>query len=464
MARYQPVRFGLLVSMTIAVVAAGCSRPATDVELPTTSPSRFSSTGRAELPDRWWQAFDDPALDATVERALRSNLDLQTAWYRLREAQAIADRESAPLLPTVDGEGSAEARRPELDDGEALRLGVVADYELDLWGRIRSSADAERLRTEATAADYRTVALSLSAEVVRTWCLLAEATAQVRLLEDQVRTNEKVLRLIRARFGSGRVRSVDILRQRQLTESTREQKITVESRRRILEHQLSVLLGRPPRQTLEVEPDSLPGLPPLPATGMPAELVRRRPDVQRAHLLLRAASADLAAAISEQYPRLSLSASLSTDDQGAAKLFDDWVRSFAANLVAPLFDGGERRAEVDRTEALRDQRLSEYGQTTLIAFREVEDALIGERKQRERIASLQEQTRLSGQSYRQLRLEYLNGVGDYIDVLTALTEDQRLRRDLVEARRILLERRIELYRALAGGFETPREKERAEAS
>ncbi|MDX1632603.1 MAG: TolC family protein, partial [Thermoanaerobaculia bacterium] len=138
-------------------------------------------------------------------------------------------------------------------------------------------------------------------------------------------------------------------------------------------------------------------------------------------------------------------------------LFDQWARSFTGGLLVPLFRAGALEAEVDRAEAIRNQRVSEYGQATLIAFREVEDALVREAKQRERIRSLERQVELADQSYEQLRIQYFNGLGDYIDVLVALTERQQLRRDLIAARRALLEFRIGLYRALAGGFETERE-------
>jgi outer membrane protein TolC len=266
-----------------------------------------------------------------------------------------------------------------------------------------------------------------------------------------------VLRLLRARFGSGQIRAVDILRQEQLVESTRERRIAAQSRVHVVEHLLAVLLGRSPQAGVELERVELPELPPLPDTGLPAELVQRRPDVRRAHDLLRAADRDLAAAVSRQYPRLSLTASLSTAGEDASDLFDDWARSFAGNLVGPLLDGGERRADVARAEALREQRLYEYGQATLTAFREVEDALVRERKQLRQLDSLRRQVELASRTYEQLRIEYFNGLADYIDVLTALTDQQQLRRDLIAARLELLDIRIGLYRALAGGFRTDRE-------
>lgn len=461
---------GLGGSLAILVLVA-CAPRTGGPELPLDPPGSFSAEGTAEVPDRWWTAFGDPELNRLVDRALGSNFDLAAAWERLREARAVVERERSDLFPDLDGFLEGNVRRDESDfgadddfgeeedfgDTEELRLGLSASYELDLWGRIHSSVEAERYRAEAGLADYRTAALSLSAEVARTWFQVVEARNRLALLDEQIEADEKVERLLENRFGTGQIRGVDVLRQRQLVESTREQRIVVESRLRVLEHLLAVLVGNPPQEGVRAEAPALPALPPLPETGLPMELVRRRPDIRRAYRLLQAADRDLAAAIANQYPRLTLSASLTTTDDAAVDLFEEWTRSFTAGLLTPLFRAGELEAEVDRAEAVRRRRLHEYGQATLVAFQEVEDALVQEAKQRERIRSLERQVELAERSYEQLRIQYFNGLGDYIDVLVALTERQRLGRELIGARRELLELRIGLYRSLAGGFETGRE-------
>ena len=278
------------------------------------------------------------------------------------------------------------------------------------------------------------------------------------LIESQIETNQTVLQLIENRFRLGLVQAVDVLRQRQLVEATREQRVIADAERQVLVHQLAVLLGRPPQEGPGTQPEDLPDLPPLPATGVPLDLVQRRPDVQSAFLQLQAADQDVAAAIRNQFPRLTLTAS-ATSEVTAGTLFQEWVTSFAGNLLAPLFYGGELRAEVDRTQAVRQQRLFEYGQTVLIAFQEVEDALVLEVRQRERISSLEDQLTLADQAYEQLRFQYLNGTSNYLEVLTALDEVQALRRDLLSARLTLVDQRIALYRALAGSFDTAREVE-----
>ncbi len=164
--------------------------------------------------------------------------------------------------------------------------------------------------------------------------------------------------------------------------------------------------------------------------------------------------ATLASAISAQYPRLSLTGSVINVAESPETLFRDWFVSIGGQLIAPLLDGGQRRAEVDRTTAVVRQRFNEYGQTMLNAFREVEDSLALERYQIERIERLEAQVDLAQQASEQLREQYLIGDADYLDVLSAISTQQRLQRETLSARLELVLIRIGLYLALAGDFDT----------
>ncbi len=453
--------FSMLFFTYAASYMTACSPQSMQLTSPVESPKAFSYSGNEPLSDAWWTAFEDQTLNAMVEQAIDSNLNLRAVWFRFREAQAVVDRQSSFLLPDVEASLRSNLNRPQPDfvGGENVQLGISAFYEVDLWGRISALVQAEGYRTEATLADYRAGAISLSGEISRTWYQLLAEWQQLDLVEEQIATNEQILGFIKAQFGSGQIRSVDILRQQQLVQATREQQILTESRIEVLEHQLAVLQGFPPQYSVAYTPDSLPELPPLPKTGIPAELLQRRPDVQSAFLLLQASDREMAAAISNRYPRLSISTSAQLRANNFDNLLEDWAYSLGGNLVAPLFYGGRLSAEVDRTEAVKNQRLYEYGQTVLTAFQEVEDALIQERKQVERIQVLEEQLTLAQQTYQQLEIEYFNGLSDYLAVLTALNQEQQLRRGFITAKLMLLEYRIALYRALAGGFETVREAE-----
>lgn len=440
--------------LVLFFVVTSCSRKPMETSVPFEVPDSFSASGEEELVEEWWTVFGEPVLNQVVDSALQNNFNLRSAWERLMAAQAVVDRESASFFPEIYSflQGETGSGQTAFDVNDNMRMGLTADYELDLWGRIRSSIDAERFRAEAAAFDYQAASISLSAEIVLAWFRLAEARLQYALAQEQTNVNEKVLNLLRARFGSGQSRSVDILRQQELLEETREEEIIQEIRMRLLENQLAVLTGHPPQDSLPWHSFDLPGLPGLPETGIPLELVRRRPDVKSAWYRLNAADRDLASAMSSRYPRIALTAQISTQGGGADQLFRNWAWSLSGNLLAPLFYGGRLQAEVDRNQAIKNQILYEYGQTVLISFREVEDALVRESRQQQRIESLTKQHKLAEQAYHQLRVEYFNGFSNYLDVLTALEREQQLQRNLLAARLDLLEYRVALCRALAGGL------------
>ena len=235
--------------------------------------------------------------------------------------------------------------------------------------------------------------------------------------------------------------------------------ITFERELQLAKNQLAVLIGSPPQNELNITQVELPILDKIPEVGLPLELTRRRPDIKNAEERVLAADRDYAVAIRNKYPRLSINIATQARSNTYANLFQEWAYSIAGNLVAPLFYGGRLKAEADQAEAFKQSALFDYGQTVLVAFREVEDALINEQKQKERIVVLERQLDLTDKTNKQLRLEFLNGLSEYLDVLLALDEQQQLKRDRINAEQQLLEFRIGLYRSLAGSFETPREQE-----
>jgi NodT family efflux transporter outer membrane factor (OMF) lipoprotein len=450
----------ILILAAASVLMAACAPALPDRPAPVDTSLPFSISGTAPLPERWWQGFADDTLAGLIDRALEGNLSLQSAWDRLEQARAAARRAGADLYPSLDGEARAAETRGR-EDGltgtrESYSLGIAAGYEADLWGRIRSSRDAAALDARASAEDLRTAALTLSSRVAATWYQLIEQYGQIRLLQEQLDINDKVLELITLRFRTGRVGIADVLQQRQLVESNRGEIALVEGRAEVLEHQLAILLGAPPMRKVAPAEVEFGKFPPLPETGLPAELVRSRPDVRGAWYSLQAADHRVAAAIADRFPRLSLAAGLDTSGGEVRDLFDNWLASLAANLVGPIFDGGRRRAEVERTRAVAAEALHSYGQTVLDSLGEVEDALSREQWQKVYIASLDQQLELAERAIERVRDRYLNGAVDYQRVLDALLSYQRLQRTRLTALRELFEFRIDLYRALGGGWEMER--------
>ena len=194
-------------------------------------------------------------------------------------------------------------------------------------------------------------------------------------------------------------------------------------------------------------------------------MIQRRPDIRSAYYAVLATDSDLAAAIADRFPSLSLTAGVDTSGAHTRDLFNNWLATIAANLVAPIIDGGLRKAEVDRTRAVASEALHTYGQTILDALGEVEDALVQEQRQRDYIASIDKQLTLAGQVIESVRDRYLQGTVDYQRVLDALLSHQELQRSHLTAKRDLVQYRIDLCRALGTGWTLDRpEENQADAS
>jgi NodT family efflux transporter outer membrane factor (OMF) lipoprotein len=441
----------------LGVASVSCATRAPDVPVQFNVPASFSRTGEDTAPEAWWEAFGDAALNDWMREALDGNLNLRASWDRLAQAEAMAARQGAGLRPTLDANAAAGRTRTEPDGGgrniykNEFSVGLVASYEIDMWGRVRSARDAAALDVDASAELIRATAITLAAEIATTWIQRTEQAGQVALLEQQLETNERILSLLRQRFRSGRSSAVDVLQQEQLVEARRGDLATAKSRLEVLEHQLAVLAGRPVNAPLP-ETGLLPSLPPVPEAGVPADLLQRRPDVLRAFYQVMAADQRVSAAIADRFPRLSITARASTTAPDVDDLFSNWLSSLAANLVGPIIDGGSLRAETARSRAALSESIHLYGQAVLTALAEVEDALAQERRQQELLESLVRQLELANQVTGRVRDRYLSGGEDFLRILTADLTQQNLERNVLTARRQLIEFRIGLYRALSGGF------------
>lgn len=455
----QP-KLSTILCMLTFTIASGCGNKITTRDVPVDLPESFSlPTGASGLEADWWKSFQDPQLNALIDTALMNNLELKSSWFQVAQEASNVAIIASERVPQVflQLQSGASLPVPDFVGGENSQLSLRSNYEVDLWGRVKQSKMAAENRLVATYLDYQTVAISIAGEVALTWFSMQAFQEQLELIQEQTEYNQQVLALIRARFASGQVRGVDILRQEQLIQNTNEQAIAIQINVKTLQNRLAVLLGAAPGSLSSFQESKLPDLGSLPDAGLPMELINRRPDIQSSFNRMEAADREVAVAISNTYPRLVFNLTGALRSNTLTNLIESQAASLTGSLLMPLFYGGRLKAEKKQAEAFRDQQVQEYGQTVLLALQEVEDALIRESLQKERIGYLGNQLSLAERAFQQLRVEYLNGSIAYLDVLVTLDQMQQLKRDLVSAELDLLLFRISLYRALAGGFETPNE-------
>lgn len=446
------------LGLCLLALISGCSQHQSSKSLRFSPPLSFTEIGQQNLSAKWWQDFNDPELNSLIQTALSGNFSLQAAYNRLQQVRATYGVQRADRLPQIDGQGSAETNSSEIDDtkttSETYLLGLTASYELDLWGRVKSLSEAARLQAVASEQDLITAAISLSAEVATNWYSLVEKRARLNIIEKQIATNIKGREIIALQFRTGQVAIADLLQQKQLIEASKAEHTKLEEQIRLNIFRLNILLGFSPTHTGAISNTAtLIDLPDLPQTGIPIKFLQKRPDLQASLLRIQAEDQELAAAIAARYPKISISAGLNTNGSSTSDLFHDWLSSLAANITAPIFDAGKISSQIDQQKAVIAEQVNDYNTDALNALSEVESALATESAQTKYLAQITRQYQLSTSAMQQIKNRYLKGSENYQRVLTALVSMQGLEQNTVSAKADIITTRIELCRALAGGWD-----------
>jgi len=408
-------------------------------EPPTRSAETFAGDG-------WWDSFRDSQLERYTEEALSQNLELRALGSRIDQANAFLRQANSDLFPRVafDGEYQNLWRDQRTD---STSLGLLLDWEIDVWGRLRSRSGSARKTRDATIEDWLGGRLLLSSVVAEVYFDVLEQYQQLQLVNDQIELNETLLELTEFRFGQGQAGSVDVLQQQQQLEATQARKPLIEGQLAQVKLSLNVLLGEQPGNELKMKPRNLAYPPSLPEVGVSSDLLVNRPDLRAFQAQIVALDYDVGEAVADRFPRFSISAAgAATGPTG----LDTLVADASANLLGPVFEAGFRKAEVSRRRARLEEELSSYSHAFLQAVQEVESALVLEQKQRESLAIQEKQLQTANKLLREARNRYSQGLTDYLPVLDALTTVQDLERTVISSRRLLISYRVALHRALGG--------------
>lgn len=415
-------------------------------------------TDEAGLPlGQWWLAFNDQQLNLLMTELFDQNLELTQALARLEQVEALTRITRSAEAPVVSGGASAgRSSQPGLMDdfiGDNQQLSLAAGYELDLWGKLAAQSKAAELELSASRQEVQTLYLGLSARLADLYFLAIEQRAQLALTDQSIASFTETLSRVENRYNLGLVPAVDMYQARQSLAGAQAARYLFDATLGEVEHAITVLIGRYPERRPGQNLDQLPIAPDLFETGLPADLLSRRPDLQAALRRVEAADYRVAVAIAERFPSISLSAGYgSLRQEVTAGLIRGEFWSLLGNLAMPLVDGGRRRAEVDSKEAALRQAVAGYQQKVLTAFQEVEDALINNYATEQRVERLAETARATAATLRLSIDRYLAGLVDYLPVLTAQRADYEVSSRLLAARRQLLADRISLARALGGDW------------
>ena len=460
------------VILLVAILSfAGCFSVGPDYKAPDiVAPAEWSPNLRgglsaqepeAETLAKWWATLGDTDLSALMERAVTGNLDLKKAQARIREARVRRGVPEAGLFPSLNVAGSAAVSRSSEDSGSGLRrelyrTGFDASWEVDVFGGVRRSIEAAQGDLEASAADYQAVLVSLLAEVALNYVEARTFQTLLQVAEENLKAQAETLQLTEWRFAAGLISSLDVEQAKTNLENTRAQLPRLRSSIEAAKNRLAVLLGVFPG-TLEAQLTARKPIPEAPmevAVGVPAEALRRRPDVRRAERQLAAQTARIGVATADLYPKFSLPGTIGLEALSTNHLFSTANRawSLVGGFAWTVFKGGAIRQNIEVQNALQEQALKQYEATILTALEEVENALVAYAEEQERRDTLTEATQAAQRAAELARDQYASGLIDFQTVLDAERSVLSFQDQLAQSKGQVTSNVISLYKALGGGW------------
>lgn len=442
-----------VIALLGCVLSTGCAlHPVDSTPRPAVATAEYSvgaaAPANAAPVAAWWETMQSARLNEYVDRALRTSRTVEAAQARLAQADAIYRRAGSALAPSVDLKArydhDIKSSAPREDYRE---IGPSLSWEIDLFGRLRSTRQVRRMERESRAWLLEGVRLTLSASVVEAYLGVIEQNELLRLLHSQRNSSLEFLRIIQQRFDQGLISKVDLLQQQSQVVDIESLIPDAEATLRVQENILQTLTGGWPNGQGVAVDNTLPFVVPLPSLGNPSELLARRPDLLAAKSDLIAADADIGRAIADRLPRFSFAAdALLVDGRGR----EDVLATLAPSLFLPLLDWGNRRMEVVRSKEVYHERFALFTQAYLDAVLDVENSVVRAVKQKELIERLEERRGLLVTVLEQTQERYTRGLTDYLPVLTSLQLLNGVEQRLIRERRKLLSLRVTLHRALGG--------------
>ena len=425
----------------------------------------------------WWELYGDPGLNALVEELNRSNQTIAQYEAQYRQAQALVRSSRAALFPSLDlsagktrsaqGTGSSSSSLSNNSSGIRntynAQLGV--SWEIDLWGKLRETLNADEASAEASFADMAAIRLSQQSELVQNYLQLRVIDEQKRLLEATVATYERSLRMNQNQYRAGVAGPDAVAQARTQLKSTQADLIDLAWQRAQYENAIAVLMGKAPADFALAATNAIPALPQIPV-NVPSQLLERRPDIASAERRVMSANASIGVSRAAYFPDLSLSMS----GGYSSSSFSNWIElpnrywSVGPQLALTLFDAGRRSAEVDRTVAVYDQTVAQYRQTVLDSFREVENYLVQLKVYGDEAVVRQEALDAARESLRLTENQYRAGLIGYLDVVNVQTTALSNERSVLNLLQGRLVASVQLIAALGGGWQAQPAFAEAEAA
>ena len=410
---------------------------------------------------KWWSTLNDPVLSDLMEKAVANNPDIGQAGARIREERARRNISKAGLFPTLDASGSFKRSSGSEETGSGKETdfystGFDANWELDLFGGTGRSIEASTAELQASEENLQDVLVSLLAEVALNYTEVRIFQARIDTVEKNLILQDQTHQMAQSRYTAGLSGGIAVEQAKYNLENTRSQIPTLRISLEEAKNRIAVLLGGNPGSIHEAlrEHRSVPACPPEIAVGVPADVLRRRPDIRRAERKLAAQTARIGVATADLYPKFSLTGSIGFESLDLDRLLLTGSRSysFGPRVTWPVFKAGSIRSNIEVQSALQEQLLNQYESAVLNALREVENQLTAYVEEQNRKQSLSEARQAAIRAVDLSQSQYKAGLSDYTGVLDAQRSLLSFEDNLIQCEGNITSSLVRLYKALGGGW------------
>jgi outer membrane protein, multidrug efflux system len=414
-----------------------------------------------EILSKWWTTFNDPVLSGLMERAVEGNLNLKQALNSVRQARIQRGITETSLLPTVTSSGSAgrtyaKDMMGDFTGTNSFRAGLDASWELDIFGGTKRSLEASDAELQATQESYRDALVSLLSEVALNYIEVRSYQARLMVAESNLKSQEETGNITKWRYQAGLTTGLDVENADKTLEQTRSQIPSLKSSLDQAKNRIAVLLGSEPG-TLDSELAEYKPVPVAPkqiAVGIPADLLRRRPDLRKAERSLAAQTAKIGVAEAERYPKISLSGTIGLSALALGDFFstDSLSTGVSSGISWPVYNAGKLMKNIEIQWAAQEQQLIAYKATLLTALEDVDNALSSYTYDQIKHESLQKASNSAEKAAEISRAQYSSGLIDFQSVLEAESTLLTYQDNLAQSDARIISDLVSLYKALGGGW------------
>lgn len=470
------IRFSLFIFIALALISCTVGPNYHRPEVKT--PKQWSITSPAASspsPDKWWQLFHDPVLNQLIKNAISANLDLKLALQRIIDARALRTETIAAGLPSIGASSNVTRRFNNISMGSStgsstpggigfgkqvsniFQMGFDTQWELDFFGGVQRAIEAADANVDYEIENSRDVLLTLLGDVARNYIDLRANQQLIAITKANIDTQQDTLNLTQIRQQSGFSTMLEVSQQQAQVATTSAQLSVYETNVKLAIHALGLLLAKEPEALTSIlsRPGKLPVIKNFGATELPSELLQRRPDIRRAERAMAKANADVGIATAALYPKFNLSAFIGSQNAAITNytpIGKSW--SMAGSLTMPIFNWGKLNAEIKSKKSQYEQTFLSYQSTVLMAFKEVEDALVSHSNELKRQNNLRQAVSANQLAVLLANERYKRGLTTFLDVLESQRSLYLSQSSLLDSEAKVSSDLVALYKALGGGWQT----------